>query len=657
MDGFEKIEVTPESQNSIPDSSPDAGVEVQREKRFPGFLKVFLILFAVFILVVVVLGVLVAIPAKNTYSAARETYDQVKKVNQAVKEQNIAQAKTEIIQAREKLKKVESSMQSLAWTRFTPVLGEYYNDAQHLVRAGSHGLEAGQIAIEAIEPYADVLGLKGQGSFVSGSAEERIQKTVQTFDKVTPKLSEINEKMRLVREEIDQISPGRYPENFRGKQVKGQIVALKKTVDEAQKVLSDAQPLLEVLPSLMGEPNEKKYLILFQNDKELRPTGGFITAYAVFRLEHGKMINDSAGDIYELDKKRTKKIAAPDPIKKYLPEEGGKVASQWNMRDSNLSPDFKVSMGDFESFYTQIPDAPKIDGIIAIDTHVLLKIMEVLGPIPAYGVNFTTEIIQACNCPQVIYELERFADTPTGYERGGRKDIIGVLMSAIMTKALSVSPRQYWGPLFQVGLSEIEQKHILFYLYDEKGQLGAESMNMAGRIKDFDGDYLHINDTNFAGAKSNMYVQHQVEQKIEVSDSGEVVKTLTLNYKNPQPPDNCSLERKEGLCLSATLRNWVRIYVPKGSELLETKGSEVDVTTGQDLGKTVFDGFLTVNPLGSSQMVVKYKLPFKVNKGQDLKMLIQKQPGTEGHEYKVTVNGKTIEEFPLKTDRELKLKI
>lgn len=655
-DGFEKIELNQNIQASV-EVDPVIGGEAPREKKSSRLPKILLIIFLVIVLVAAALGFLVALPARNSYLAARETYTQVQLAWRAVKNQDIAKADEEIKLAREKLKKVENNMKPLAWTGFVPFFGGYYKDATHLLKAADSGLEAGQIMVEAIEPYADVLGLKGQGSFVLGSAEERIQKAIQTFDKVTPKLSEVNTKMGQVKNEVDQIKPERYPKTFRGRKIRDQIISLQKTVDETQKILTDAQPLLEVLPSLMGEPETKKYLILFQNDKELRPTGGFITAYAVFRLEHGKMITDSAGDIYDLDKRRTKRVAPPEPIKKYLPEEGGRIASAWNMRDANLSPDFVLSMKDFESFYNQIPNAPKIDGIVAIDTHVLLKTMEVLGPIPAYGTNFTTETVSACNCPQVIYELERFADQPAGYERGGRKDIIGVLMSSIMTKALGVSPREYWGKLFQVGLSEIAEKHILLYLYDERGQKGAESMNMAGQIKDFDGDYLHINDTNFAGAKANMYVQHAVEQKFEVASDGSVIKTLTLNYKNPQPPDNCSLERKEGLCLSAILRNWVRIYVPKGAELLENKGSEVEMVRSEDLGKTVFEGFLTVKPLGSSQLVVKYKLPFKVNNGDELKMLIQKQPGTEGHEYTITVNGKQVENFQLKTDKELKIKI
>lgn len=647
-EGFKKLELNQNSQVATEMSG-----ELRRERRFPRWL----IIAVLVILVLLLGGLIIVLPAKNTYHAGQETYDQVKRAWQAVKNQDIAKAGEELKVSKEKLEKVEKAMKPLLWTKYIPFAGGYTSDAEHLVRAGTYGLEAGEIAVEAVKPYADVLGLKGKGSFVSGSAEDRIQTAVQTFDKVTPKLSEVNEKIKLVKEEVDQVNPKRYPQNFRGREVKSQIVALQKTLDETQQLLSDAQPLLEVLPRLMGEPETKKYLILFQNDKELRPTGGFITAYAVFRLEHGKMITDSAGDIYDLDKRRVKRVPPPEPIKKYLPEEGGRIATQWNMRDANLSPDFKVSMADFESFYAQIPGASKIDGIIAIDTHVLLKVMEVLGPIPAYGTNFTTETIPACNCPQVIYELERFADQPTGYERGSRKDIIGVLMSSIMNKALGVSPGEYWGKLFQVGLSEIEEKHILFYFHDEKAQKGGEAVRMAGQILPFKDDYLHINDTNFAGAKANMYVQHQVEQKIEISESGEVVKTLTLNYKNPEPPDDCSLERKAGLCLSATLRNWVRIYTPKGSELLESKGSEVEMVTSEDLGKTVFEGFLKVNPLGSSRLVVKYKLPFKVQKGSDLKMLIQKQPGTEGHEYTTTVDGKPAESFRLKTDKEIKIRL
>jgi hypothetical protein len=100
----------------------------------------------------------------------------------------------------------------------------------------------------------------------------------------------------------------------------------------------------------------------------------------------------------------------------------------------------------------------------------------------------------------------------------------------------------------------------------------------------------------------------------------------------------------------------VRVYVPKGSKLLDAKGSEVKVTTYDELGKTVLDGFVTVRPLGKTVYTLTYSLPFKVQSGT-LPVLIQKQPGTDNNAYTINVNNRTVDKFPLLTDKELKLKM
>ncbi|GIV45006.1 MAG: hypothetical protein KatS3mg035_2129 [Bacteroidia bacterium] len=103
----------------------------------------------------------------------------------------------------------------------------------------------------------------------------------------------------------------------------------------------------------------------------------------------------------------------------------------------------------------------------------------------------------------------------------------------------------------------------------------------------FEGDYFHLNEANFGGAKSNLFVDQNVEMEYEIQKDGTIVKTVTINYKNPHPPSDCNLERG-GLCLNAELRDWFRVYVPKGSSLRSSKGSEVKITTYEELGKTVF---------------------------------------------------------------------
>ena len=394
----------------------------------------------------------------------------------------------------------------------------------------------------------------------------------------------------------------------------------------------------------MGLKDARRYLVLFQNDAELRATGGFITGYGLFKIDKGKIQVERSDDVYKLDEAKRKKFPAPTPIVKYH-----KNVFTFELRDSNLSPDYVVSMKEFERMLKDsVPDFPAFDGIIALDTHVLVSAIKILGEFNIAGRKFSAENDSRCDCPKVIYELEDYATKPVAYVREDRKGIIGVLLYQIMQRAFGVSPSKYWGRLFQMFIDEAKQKHVLFYFHDEEAQKGIEALNFAGRILPYEGDYLHISDVNFAGAKSNMFIKQSVKQDIEIASDGTITKTLTISYKNPAPASNCNLEAGQ-LCLNGILRNWLRLYVPEGSTLLEFTGSEKDTVTYKELGKTVFEGFMTVKPQGAAEVKIRYRLPFKAQGKYNL--LIQKQPGTDAPEYTILKNGKQVDKFPLLLDK------
>jgi len=594
----------------------------------------------------------VVLPAQKVYSSSRKTYNQVKKAWDAAKKQDIELASSELNKAKEDLKETQKDLSRLSFLKYIPLMSNYYNDAEHISKAGSYGLDAASMIAESIKPYVDVLGLKGKGSFVMGSAEQRIQTAIMTMSKITPKIDDVAKSLALAKDEIDAVDPNHYPPFLGGEKIRSQLIMVKSVSGQGLSFVAEARPLIKVLPTLLGESKEKKYLVLFQNDKELRPTGGFITAYAVFRIDKGIIHVDRSDDIYNLDNSISGKPRAPEPILKYLP-----AVTTFNLRDSNLSPDFIESMKTFESMYDRASEKTKVDGIIAIDTSVLVSTIKILDDeIIAGGIKFTTKIDKRCDCPQVIYELENSISRPVNFQKSGRKDLLGVLLYAIMERALKSSPKLYWGPLFQDMIAKVNEKHVFFYIYDKDAQSGVEALNAAGRIKSFEGDYLHINDTNFGGAKSNMYVSEAVDQNYEIKNGGEIVKTVTIRYKNPFPPSDCNLERG-GLCLNAPLRNWLRIYVPKGSTIIDSQGSEVKISSYEELGKTVFEGFLTVRPEGTATFTISYKLPFKPSNGSTLPLLIQKQGGTDKNEYKIKVNGKEVQKFNLISDKETRLKI
>ena len=654
MEGFNKIDLETPSQSADPiiiDNRPKA----KTKRALP---KKSLIILAIAAVVILVFGLILIAPVQKTYSDAKATFAQVKVTVDALKKQNIALASTELDKTKDSLTQTQKSLDSMGYLKFIPIAGMYYSDAQHLTKAGFYGLSAARVLIDSVEPYADVLGLKGKGSFVGGTASQRIQTAVTTMGKITPHIDDIAKEMEGARKEIDAVDSAHYPSVFGGEKIKKGLSAAKQLVDQGVTFVSDARPLIKLLPSLLGDPKEKKYLVLFQNDKELRPTGGFITAYAVFRIESGVIHVDRSDDIYTLDNGIFGKPKAPSPILKYLPQ-----VPLLNLRDSNLSPDFITSMDTFNSLYKKASGYVPVDGIIALDTSVLVSTIKILDDeVYAGGVRFTSKVDPRCDCPQVIYELERLISTPKSVDlkvttlaavQAQRKDLIGVLLYAIMEKALKSSPKLYWGPLFQDMLTQVEQKHVMFYIYNKDAQSGIEALNAAGRIRPFEGDYLHINQANFGGAKANLFVQETVSQNYEVAGDGTITKKITINYKNPHAPSDCNLERGN-LCINAVLRDWIRIYVPQGSKLIDNKGSEVKMSASDELGKTVFEGFLTVRPKGSATFSLSYTLPFKVKDG-NLPLLIQKQPGTGGNEYTLEVNGGKVDNFKLLTDKETKI--
>ncbi len=604
---------------------------------------------------------LMVIPGLIVYQKSMKLKSAVGVLVAAVKSQNLPEISKEIGNTKNSLKSLKSSYKLISWIKFIPFLGVYANDLGHALNAGEYGLEAGEVVLLAVGPYADILGFNGQKEEAGDgtkTAQERIDFIVKSIPSLIPRIDEITLKISKIKTELDEINPEQYPVRVGKNEVRVKVKRGLELFDEGATFVTNGKPLLEAAPYLLGIDEERQYLLLFQNDKELRPTGGFLTAYSIMKVNQAKFTPVSSNDIYNLDAKYKPFLPAPDPIVKYL--KGPYVLSKkLRLRDMNWVPDFEESMKIFIEEADKV-GLEKVDGVISVDTQVLVNLLDALGRIgvPGFG-NFSTEIEPKCNCPQVIYELESFADTegpvvwdpagtgkiiyaPANYDN--RKKIIGPLMNSILANALG-QPKDKLPRLFEAAFKSLTEKHVLFYLFDQKTQEAVKSFGIAGTLKDFNGDYLHINDANLGGRKSNLYVTQEVEQDFSIAKDGSIEKALTITYKNPEKYDGW---------LNSVLPNWLRVYVPKGSELISFEGVEDKADPYDEFDKTVFAGFFQLRPEGVAKVTLKYKLPF--GKSDDLKLLIQKQPGTDSPLYRMTI-GKNEEEFFLKTDKEIKIRM
>jgi hypothetical protein len=536
----------------------------------------------------------------------------------------------------------EKEAKTLYWVSFIPYISDFKNG----VEAGNYLIKAAQEAVVAVTPYADLIGFKkGQSSFVEKSAENRLQTAVLTLEKMLVKVDAISSDIAEAEKRIKKIDPSRYPEKLGKLKLKSTLQNAKEQFDGLSSLFVDAKPLVKRIPEMFGKDEEKTYLVLFQNDKELRATGGFLTAYAIFRVEKGKIKIERSEDIYTLDNGISHPVA-PREILTYH-----KGVSTFNIRDSNLSPDLPTSIGLFNSLYNKSSSRVKYDGVILVDSKILVDMLTIFGDTDAGGVRFSAQTDKRCDCPQVLYKLFDMVDRPVNYIKENRKGILGELMYALFYKAIGFSPSKYWGTLAQQMFKNLQEKHILLYFIDKDLQTSVEKLNFAGRVRSYQGDFLYVNNVNFAGAKSNLFVSVSINSKTKTNDAGKVTRIVTVDFRNPYPHSDCNLERG-GLCLNATLRNWIRVYVPKGSKLVEFKGSQKKVQAYDELDKTVFEGYLEVPTQGKATAILEYSVPSQLS--NNYKLLVEKQPGTDNQKLKVEVDGKTKYDGILDVDKEMR---
>jgi len=444
------------------------------------------------------------------------------------------------------------------------------------------------------------------------------------------------------------------------------------------------------LKEALGLAHDKRYLLVFQNNSELRASGGFLGSYALIDFRDGKIRNLEVpgGGSYDTAAGLNMQIVAPEPL--WL------VNPLWHFWDANWWPDWPTTAKNLMWFYGK-SGGPSVDGVITITPTVIERLLEITGPIDLtkeYGLvidsdNFwetTQKVVEQKNLektdPAYVADLatssavlESSLPLQQDLENNAAnkpKKIIGDLMVKILEVLPQKLTKDNLIKIISLMESNLGEKQIMFYFNDPEAQSTVSSRNWAGEIKATDYDYLMLVNTNIAGQKTDRKIIEKVEHTSEVATDGEIINTLKITRTHTGI--------KNEPLVGVRNVDWMRIYVPLGSELISASGFTApdsaylnkkpdsnwvkspllnnedialkDPETGTKIysenGKTVFANWSMVDPGQSTEIVIKYRLPFnlfskesavslasKINKflnpdQKDLlpySLLLQKQPG------------------------------
>ncbi|MDD5652044.1 MAG: DUF4012 domain-containing protein, partial [Candidatus Moranbacteria bacterium] len=283
------------------------------------------------------------------------------------------------------------------------------------------------------------------------------------------------------------------------------VVKLLPIKEDTKKEIETIDALAKELTKKDGK--ERKFLILLQNNMELRPGGGFLGQYAVIKIKDGNVTENYFEDANLLDQRINAKIPAPYPFERMM------SIKKWKFRDSNFSPDFPTNAERAKYFYRLAGKSSDFDGVIAVNADTFNRVFSLTGPIaiPGYDVvlNSDNATLELEEIVEKKYIMDETLDTQN------RKAVMKTLTDTIVKKLSGIEniPK-----ISNFVLEELRNKDVMLNFEDQNLQRMIEEAHWAGGVSDdWSGDYLMIVDANMGALKSNYYVKRSMEYNVDLT--------------------------------------------------------------------------------------------------------------------------------------------
>ncbi len=392
-----------------------------------------------------------------------------------------------------------------------------------------------------------------------------------------------------------------------------------------------------------------KYIVLLQNNTELRPTGGFMGSYARLNFSQGVMTDYAVADIYQPDGQLPGHVEPPYPVQESFKQ------GWWKLRDSNWDPDFATAAATIKWFMEQGGEG-NIKGIAAVNLELLKKWLSILGGVKVitYGETVTDKN---------LYSLaQSYAETRTDGDKTEKRNFLGAVGAAVMEKTRGAGVIKL-ARLAGMLVNELNNRQMMLWSSDGKAQADIERMRWDGELAsgwDKSGDYLYVVDTNLGANKADCCIDRGVTQDVEASVSGATDQVITVTRKN----NNLPAQVKPPVSWGSDYNDYVRVVAAKtgvdisnvtvNGRILRRATAEdfsipnsqrqsesADMYNVEDKGDWQIIGFwmyVKAGEAGEAQI----HLASRRNKQGEFKEWLVRQPGTNSLAYNLTVNGKII---------------
>lgn len=574
---------------------------------------------------------------------AKQAYQQLAHAQAAMAETDFEESESIFATSQNELQQAQQQLdQALASSR--RVLAVL--DITGTVRTGSAVLQAGEALSEAgvhlSRSFALLLGAQVVGGDQVGGPD-----LVTAIIQARPELVAASGQLQRVEMAMKQVAVNRLPEA-----VQADWEHLSVVVSHLGAGVSRFVAASDSLLAVLGAERDRQYLLLFENNYELRPTGGFIGSIGLVNVKRGVVENVAVDSVYDPDGQLLQAIAPPEPLRR--------IVDRWFLRDANWFIDYRVSARTVADFLEK-EKGPTVDGVIALTPEVIKSFLSITGPIelPAYGVTIDQENFVPLTQDEVTYAYDRTLNKPKQF----LQDLAPVLMNRLMKAA-----REQPGVVLAAVNQALQAKQLLLYFRDEAVQQRVEAMGWAGALEQRAPGFLSVNNANIGGHKSDQFMEQEIDYRVAVKADRTVEGVVTIRRTHHGPSEE--LDRDYPLDENPARRDnvvWQRVVVPHEAELLEVSGFSAEpkadpavtqrradqlspypllaewqrqqrvhnsgTVIGEEAGHTYFANWLVTKPGQTTIGLYRYRLPpvpslpGTLNLFETYTLQIIKQPG------------------------------
>jgi len=419
------------------------------------------------------------------------------------------------------------------------------------------------------------------------------------------------------------------------------IMQLEKMKYYSDTIESDYDTIL----SLLGKEERKQYLLVFQNADEIRPTGWFMGSMAIISMFRWKVDIFQKKDVYAIEWD----LKVADYERQPAPKGINELTEFFWLRDSNYFVNTRDSAEAIEFFTDQA--WIDIDGVIFINQNSLLRLLSITGPVYFDTIKRDISENNFSEIMSLLVESKVFHIGTLGTPKQILFDFVSVFLQTLKDQGKYTEYLKFI-------LSEIENREILVWFFDEEAQNLSRELWLSGEI-----DYSQSLDfwypvyTSVSWNKSDRYMQRSYSYDIspwescsyDVSVEISATHAMTKVHRDQIAllKNEFWLEESEELTFiqwAGRNRQYVRYLLPSQASILTLDSWEF-----VDYGSRKWLEFFVETPLlQTSRYSFSYNLLNPDCKPYSLKHY--KQPGIKSYDISINFDGDITRHTDLTSD-------